>query len=82
MNACSMNAVPSITDMYSRPTVQLDIMDRGTDARNFLLGNVIPLRLGYIGVINRSQEDINGKKSVKDALMHEEAFFRSRPVSE
>lgn len=36
--------------------VQLDIMDRGTDARNFLLGNVIPLRLGYIGVVNRSQE--------------------------
>lgn len=35
---------------------QLDIMDRGTDARNFLLGNVIPLRLGYIGVVNRSQE--------------------------
>jgi hypothetical protein len=36
--------------------MQLDIMDRGTDARNFLLGNVIPLRLGYIGVVNRSQE--------------------------
>ena len=35
---------------------QLDIMDRGTDARNFLLGNVIPLRLGYVGVVNRSQE--------------------------
>jgi len=26
--------------------VQLDIMDRGTDVRSFLLGNVIPLRLG------------------------------------
>jgi hypothetical protein len=36
--------------------VQLDIMDRGTDARNFLLGNVVPLRLGYVGVVNRSQE--------------------------
>lgn len=35
---------------------QLDIMDRGTDARNFLLGKVIPLRLGYVGVVNRSQE--------------------------
>lgn len=31
-------------------------MDRGTDARNFILGNVVPLRLGYIGVVNRSQE--------------------------
>ncbi|CAI7818589.1 unnamed protein product, partial [Closterium sp. NIES-54] len=55
-------------------------MDRGTDACNLLLGNVIPLRLGYVGVINRSQEDINAKKSVKDALTYEEAFFRSRPV--
>ncbi|KAK6231725.1 hypothetical protein SCA6_001798 [Theobroma cacao] len=33
---------------------KLDIMDRGTDARNLLLGKVIPLRLGYIGVVNRS----------------------------
>ena len=31
-------------------------MDKGTDAQNFLLGNVIPLRLGYVGVVNRSQE--------------------------
>ncbi|KAM0839058.1 hypothetical protein ACQ4PT_060552 [Festuca glaucescens] len=35
---------------------KLDIMDRGTDARNFLLGNVIPLKLGYVGIVNRSQE--------------------------
>ncbi|GAB2290137.1 hypothetical protein Dimus_024421 [Dionaea muscipula] len=33
----------------------LDIMDRGTDARNFFLGKVIPLKLGYAGVVNRSQ---------------------------
>lgn len=33
-------------------------MDRGTDARNFLLGKVIPLQLGYVGVVNRSQEVI------------------------
>ncbi|KAI5070251.1 hypothetical protein GOP47_0014594 [Adiantum capillus-veneris] len=59
---------------------KLDIMDRGTDARNLLLGNVIPLRLGYIGVVNRSQEDILGNKSVVDALLYEENFFRSRPV--
>lgn len=38
---------------------QLDIMDRGTDARNFLLGKVIPLRLGYVGIVNRNQEVIH-----------------------
>uniref|UniRef100_A0A453GC44 Dynamin-type G domain-containing protein n=2 Tax=Aegilops tauschii subsp. strangulata TaxID=200361 RepID=A0A453GC44_AEGTS len=59
---------------------KLDIMDRGTDARNFLLGNVIPLRLGYVGVVNRSQQDINSDVSVKQALAREESFFRSHPV--
>ncbi|XP_052734890.1 dynamin-related protein 3A [Vigna angularis] len=59
---------------------KLDIMDRGTDARNLLLGKVIPLRLGYVGVVNRSQEDIQMNRSIKDALVAEEKFFRSRPV--
>lgn len=59
---------------------KLDIMDRGTDARNLLLGKVIPLRLGYVGVVNRSQEDIMLNRSIKDALVAEEKFFRSRPV--
>ncbi|XP_028787477.1 dynamin-related protein 3A [Neltuma alba] len=59
---------------------KLDIMDRGTDARNLLLGKVIPLRLGYVGVVNRSQEDILMNRSIKDALVAEEKFFRSRPI--
>ncbi|MCL7038357.1 hypothetical protein MKW94_024904 [Papaver nudicaule] len=59
---------------------KLDIMDRGTDARNFLLGKVVPLRLGYVGVVNRSQQDIMQNLSIKDALAQEESFFRSRPV--
>ncbi|KAB1997365.1 hypothetical protein ES319_D12G018900v1 [Gossypium barbadense] len=59
---------------------KLDIMDRGTDARNLLLGKVVPLRLGYVGVVNRSQEDILLNWSIKDALVAEEKFFRSRPV--
>lgn len=59
---------------------KLDIMDRGTDARNLLLGKVIPLKLGYVGVVNRSQEDIMLNRSIKDALIAEEKFFRSRPV--
>ncbi|KAK5776024.1 hypothetical protein PVK06_043982 [Gossypium arboreum] len=59
---------------------QLDIMDRGTDARNLLLEKVIPLRLGYIGVVNRSQEYIFLNRSINDALVVEEKFFHSRPV--
>ncbi|XP_050268196.1 dynamin-related protein 3A-like isoform X2 [Quercus robur] len=59
---------------------KLDIMDRGTDARNFLLGKVVPLRLGYVGVVNRSQEDINKNRSIAEALAYEEQFFRDHPV--
>nr|XP_043634595.1 dynamin-related protein 3A-like [Erigeron canadensis] len=59
---------------------KLDIMDRGTDACNLLLGKTIPLRLGYIGVVNRSQEDIELNRGVHDALAYEEAFFNSHPV--
>ena len=42
--------------LFYKLKLQLDIMDRGTDARNLLQGKVIPLRLGYVGVVNRSQE--------------------------
>ncbi|XP_020247352.1 dynamin-related protein 3A-like isoform X2 [Asparagus officinalis] len=59
---------------------KLDIMDKGTDARRLLLGNVIPLKLGYIGVVNRSQHDINENRSIKAALASEESFFRRNPV--
>ncbi|MQM03414.1 hypothetical protein Taro_036201, partial [Colocasia esculenta] len=59
---------------------KLDIMDRGTDACKFLLGKVIPLRLGYIGVVNRGQLDIIENRSIAEALANEEKFFRSRPV--
>lgn len=37
-------------------------MDRGTDAYDVLCGRIIPIRLGIIGVVNRSQEDIQKKK--------------------
>ncbi|GAB2260180.1 hypothetical protein Droror1_Dr00011035 [Drosera rotundifolia] len=59
---------------------KLDIMDRGTDARDLLLGKVIPLRHGYIGVVNRSQEDIMLGRSIKEALAAEEKFFHSHPI--
>ncbi|CAN7032399.1 unnamed protein product [Brassica rapa subsp. trilocularis] len=59
---------------------KLDIMDKGTDASNLLLGKIVPLRLGYVGVVNRCQEDIMLNRSVKEALSAEEKFFRSRPA--
>lgn len=34
---------------------KIDIMDKGTNARKMLLNEEIPLKLGYIGIKNRSQ---------------------------
>ena len=34
---------------------KIDIMDRGTNAKRMLTGQDVPLRLGYVGVKNRSQ---------------------------
>ncbi|KAM7459612.1 hypothetical protein LguiA_036606 [Lonicera macranthoides] len=59
---------------------KLDIMDKGTDARKFLLGKVVPLRLGYVGVVNRSQEDINKNRSIAEAHAYEEQFFNDYPI--
>jgi hypothetical protein len=44
-------------------------MDHGTDAVDVLLGRVIPVKLGIIGVMNRSQQDINTKK-VRVLIFH------------
>lgn len=41
---------------------KLDLMDHGTDAMEVLCGRVIPVKLGIIGVVNRSQADINSQK--------------------
>ncbi|XP_036409273.1 dynamin-3 isoform X1 [Megalops cyprinoides] len=58
---------------------KLDLMDEGTDAREILENKLLPLRRGYIGVVNRSQKDIDGKKDIRAALAAERKFFLSHP---
>uniref|UniRef100_A0A3B3H4J0 Dynamin-1-like protein n=1 Tax=Oryzias latipes TaxID=8090 RepID=A0A3B3H4J0_ORYLA len=55
---------------------KLDLMDAGTDALEVLLGRVIPVRLGIIGVVNRSQHDINTQKSLEDSIKDEHVFLQ------
>uniref|UniRef100_H2MTH7 Interferon-induced GTP-binding protein Mx n=1 Tax=Oryzias latipes TaxID=8090 RepID=H2MTH7_ORYLA len=59
---------------------KLDLMDEGTDARDILENKLLPLRRGYIGVVNRSQKDIDGKKDITAALQAERKFFLSHPA--
>ncbi|XP_008179239.1 dynamin isoform X5 [Acyrthosiphon pisum] len=58
---------------------KLDLMDEGTDARDILENKLLPLRRGYIGVVNRSQKDIDGRKDIKAALSAERKFFLAHP---
>ncbi|XP_060755281.1 dynamin-2 isoform X1 [Neoarius graeffei] len=59
---------------------KLDLMDEGTDARDILENKLLPLRRGYIGVVNRSQKDIDGRKDIRVALAAERKFFLSHPA--
>jgi GTPase SAR1 family protein len=58
---------------------KIDLMDKGTDCLDVLDGKVVPLKKGYIGVINRSQQDIEDKKDIRVALGHETEFFENHP---
>ncbi|WFD36184.1 dynamin GTPase [Malassezia cuniculi] len=58
---------------------KVDLMDAGTDVVDILAGRVIPLRLGYVPVVNRGQRDIDNKKKVTAALEAEREFFQNHP---
>lgn len=47
---------------------KLDIMDKGTNALDVLLGQVVPLKLGFVGVVSRSQADIIANKPIRESL--------------
>ena len=59
---------------------KVDLMDAGTNALDILTGRVYPLKLGFIGVVNRSQQDILTDKPMKDAIESEDEFFRNHPA--
>ncbi|CAO1408412.1 unnamed protein product [Diamesa tonsa] len=58
---------------------KLDLMDEGTDARDILENKLLPLRRGYIGVVNRSQKNIEERKDINLAMAAERKFFLSHP---
>ncbi|TLS22721.1 uncharacterized protein PpBr36_05944 [Pyricularia pennisetigena] len=59
---------------------KVDLMDHGTNALDILSGRVYPLKLGWVGVVNRSQQDIQGNKPMEDALKAEADFFKHHPA--
>lgn len=55
-------------------------MDAGTNALDVLTGRTYPLKLGFVGVVNRSQQDIMQNLPMEEARQKEEDFFRSHSV--
>ena len=58
---------------------KLDLMDEGTDALDIFEGRTYPLKRGYVGVVSRSQKDINEKKSIHEAMTFEANWFKNSP---
>ena len=56
---------------------KIDLMDHGTDVVDILAGRIIPLRLGYVPVVNRGQRDIENSKKISAALDAEKEFFEN-----
>ncbi|KAM0260700.1 hypothetical protein ACHAQJ_002616 [Trichoderma viride] len=56
---------------------KVDLMEEGTDVIDILSNRIIPLRLGYVPVVNRGQRDIDNKKAIGVALEAEKNFFEN-----
>ena len=54
---------------------KLDLMDRGTDARDVLEGRALCLEHGWCAVVNRSQFDIDSRTDMATARDNERRFF-------
>ena len=59
---------------------KIDIMDKGTNAKSMIEGKDVSLRLGFIGIKNRSQQDIIDRIPVKVAIEKEQLYFSTHPV--
>lgn len=59
---------------------KLDCLGAGEDAVEVLEGRVLPLRLGYVGVMCRSQADITRNVKVEQHLIKENEFFSNHPA--
>ncbi|GIY03883.1 dynamin-1 [Caerostris extrusa] len=54
-------------------------MDEGTNARDILENRQVTLKRGWVGVLNRSQLDIENGRDVQYILDKEKNFFLSKP---
>ena len=48
---------------------KVDLMEKGTDAKELLLGNIVDNKRGFVAVKNRSKHDVNAGKTVHEAFV-------------
>ncbi|ONK69156.1 uncharacterized protein A4U43_C05F19930 [Asparagus officinalis] len=58
---------------------KIDLMDKGTDAVDILEGKAYKLQYPWIGVVNRSQADINKSVDMIAARRREREYFANSP---
>ncbi|NP_001151777.1 dynamin-related protein 1A [Zea mays] len=58
---------------------KIDLMDKGTDAVDILEGRSYRLQTPWVGVVNRSQQDINKNVDMIAARRREREYFASTP---
>ena len=58
---------------------KLDLMDKGTNALDVLEGRAYRLKHPWVGVVNRSQQDINRNSDMMAARRKEIEYFNSSP---
>nr|CAD1834633.1 unnamed protein product [Ananas comosus var. bracteatus] len=58
---------------------KIDLMDKGTDAVDILEGRAFRLQFPWIGVVNRSQADINKSVDMIAARRREREYFANTP---
>lgn len=55
-------------------------MDKGVSAKRMIEGKDVALRLGFIGIKNRSQQDIIDRVPVKIAIEKEQLYFGTHQI--
>jgi replication fork clamp-binding protein CrfC len=59
---------------------KVDIMHKGTNARQILFNEEIPLKYGYVAIKNRDQQDIMDNVHVSESLLEEKKFFSTNLI--
>ena len=75
----SIKLAKTVDPLQERTLAVLTKLDLSMeDLSDVLSGRTLPMKLGIIGVINRSQKEVDGGMTYDEALAKEKAFLKQR----